>query len=365
MKILLLTTHLNRGGVAFYTVNLAKHLKKRGENVFVSSSGGEIENLLEEAGIPHIKLDIKTKSEFGPKAISSVPRLVRIIRDNGIELIHAQTRVAQVISEIASRITGVPYVTTCHGFFKYKRLSRRIFPCWGRRAVAISRAVENHLTEELSIPPENVRQVYTGIDLSPYRYEDLTRDAELAETLGIDKDVFVVGSVGRLSSVKGYKYLVEAFKEVSNSIEKSRLLLVGSGPEEKALKEQIDKLNLNGKVIITSGEDAAIQKYLSIMDVFCLTSIHEGLGLSLMEAMASGKACIASDIGGLSELIKNEKDGLLVEPENSEKIAKAIVRLAKDEELRTELAGAAKKKSAAFSIEDSAERTLSVYREVV
>ena len=364
MNILLLTTHLNKGGIAFYTVNLAKHLKAKGENVLVSSAGGDLEEVLEEYGVTHIKLDVKTKSEFGPKTIKATPKLITLVRDRGIDLIHAQTRVTQVMSEVASRVTGIPYVTTCHGFFNYKRLSRRIFPCWGKRVVAISKAVEDHLTEQLKVSSEIIRQVYNGIDLSPYKDENLTKDRTLAEALGIGEDAFVVGSVGRLSSVKGYKYLIEAFNDFSENMQKGRLLLVGEGPEEKALKEQVEQLGLKDKVIITPGEKQ-INKYLSLMDVFCLSSIHEGLGLSLIEAMAAGKACIASDIGGLSELIESEKDGLLVKPASSEELGKAILLLAEDENLRMRLSANARKKSTAFSIEDSVERTLSVYREAV
>ena len=109
-----------------------------------------------------------------------------------------------------------------------------------------------------------------------------------------------------------------------------------------------------------------MEKYLFLMDIFCMPSMHEGLGLSLMEAMAAGRACIASNVGGLPELITNEKDGILVPPGDSEALSRGILRLLDDGGLRRSLAENARKKAFDdFSIERSVKRTIEVYREVI
>ena len=127
MKILLVTTHLEIGGIARYVTNLAKILKRRGHTVFVASSGGRLEEILTEERIKHIHLDIRTKSELSPKIMRSFSRLKPFLKNEEVDLVHAHTRVTQVLSELISRRCKIPYVTTCHGFFK-RRIGRRIPP---------------------------------------------------------------------------------------------------------------------------------------------------------------------------------------------------------------------------------------------
>ena len=138
MKVLLITTHLNIGGISVYTINLARHLKKQGIDVTVLSGGGTMEYKLDRENIPHITLDIKTKAEFGIKMWKALPVVAKLVRNAKFDLIHAQTRVAHVLGRLTELKTGVPLVTTCHGFYQYRRLGRRLFPCWGRKVIAIS-----------------------------------------------------------------------------------------------------------------------------------------------------------------------------------------------------------------------------------
>ncbi len=365
MKILLLTTHLNIGGVGVYTVNLARHLKKEGLDVTVASGGGELERVLSEDGVPHVALDIRTKVEFGVKVWKAVPALVKLIASGPFQLLHAQTRVAQVLGCLAGKITGVPLVSTCHGFFKHRRLSRRIFPCWGERVIAISKSVRGHLLEDFSVPPGRVTMIYNGIELERYVFLGPGKDHGLMREIGLSTGATVAGAVGRLSSVKGFKYLISAFKDVVSRRPGIQLLLVGEGPEEDALHRQVRELGLENKVFFTPG-GGGMEKYLSLLDIFCLPSLHEGLGLSLMEAMAAARACIASNVGGLSELITSGVDGILVPPKDAEALSAAISRLAEDTRLRQELAKNARKKAAmSFSIEESVARTIEVYEQVL
>lgn len=364
MKVLLLTTHLNRGGIGIYTVNLAKYLKQRSVDVTVASSGGDLECILADNGIPFEKLDIMTKSEVSFKVWKNLPVLVRLIRSGKFDIIHAQTRVAQVMAYISGKITKIPVVSTCHGFFKFRRFSRKLFPCWGERTIAISKSVRSHLLEDFRLNSSNVVLIYNGIELQ--RYLEVGKpDEELARELGIEPGDRVIGTIGRLSSVKGYKYLIRAFKDTVSRYDNIHLLLVGEGPEEKALRDEVQQLGLQDNVIITPG-GKPLERYLSVMDVFCLPSIHEGLGLSLMEAMASGRACIASKVGGLVELIDHEKNGILVPPEDASALGSAIARIIDDIPLKQHLAACAKNKAAdSFSIEDTVTGTIEVYEDVL
>lgn len=365
MKILLLTTHLNKGGIGIYTVNLAKYLKKKGVEAGVASSGGELVGILESEGISHHYLNIRTKAEFGLKALKAFPRLAALIKDNGYDIVHAQTRVTQVLAAISGKIAGVPFVSTCHGFFNHRRLSRRLYPCWGKKVVAISNSVKEHLINDLAARPEKVEMIYNGIELERYRSVSAVKDLKLADDMGLDEGAFIVGTIGRLSSVKGYKYLVSAMRELVDSGCRAQLVMVGEGPEEENLKEQIIKLNIEDKVFITPGI-VPLEQYMTLFDIFCLPSIHEGLGLSLMEAMAAGRACVASDVGGLAELIKNEEDGILVPVSDTQALCAAMLRLSEDLPLRERLANNARRKAfEEFAIEDNIARMIKLYEGIV
>ena len=120
MRVLQVTTHINIGGRANYILTLSGSLKSKGVDVVVASSGGNLEGELRSHGIPHKFLDINTKFEFGPKVIGSIFKLARMIKDEKIGIVHAHTRVSQVAVFFAARLAGVPYVTTCHGYFKVR-----------------------------------------------------------------------------------------------------------------------------------------------------------------------------------------------------------------------------------------------------
>jgi len=129
MNILFLTTHLNVGGITSYLLTLTKGLIKQGHGVFLASSSGEMLEAFQSLGVEHLKLNISTKSELDPRIYLALGRLRRFIKQKDIHVVHTQTRVTQVMGFCLGRITEIPYLSTCHGFFK-PRLSRKIFPCW-------------------------------------------------------------------------------------------------------------------------------------------------------------------------------------------------------------------------------------------
>jgi glycosyltransferase involved in cell wall biosynthesis len=322
MKILHLTTHLNIGGISQYVTTLAKALKNRGHKVFVASSGGELEKVLSSEGIKHIYVNIRTKSELSPKVIGSFFALKTFLRKEKIDLIHAHTRVAQVIAALLSFWRNVPYVTTCHGFFK-RRLGRRIFGCWGERAIAISEAVRNQLIHDFNVDEEKALLIHTGIEVARF-IKNISQEekSRLKRRWNLDK-AFVVGTIGRLSPVKGQDVLLKAAKELAADFSDIKIVLVGGGPDEKRLRRLSKTLKLDKNVIfIPSVGDTT--EILPAIDIFVFPSIKEGLGLSLMEAMASGKPCIASRVGGIKSLIEDGVTGLLVTPGDPDELARAI-----------------------------------------
>lgn len=365
MKILLLTTHLDMGGIAVYAVNLARYLKRSGHEPVVITGGGQLEKRLREDGIEHIREDIRTKAEFGLKTWKAIPRLRRIIKEKRIDVIHSQTRITHVLGCILDRLTGVPHVTTCHGFFKHRRLSRRLFSCWGREVIAISKSVQGHLVNDFRMPPEHVNHVYNGIDVSGYLAGSVARDKDLFSKIGLKEGIPVIGTIGRLSEVKGHRYLIEAFGELLSLGHQAQLLIVGDGPDKEKLKELAAPHAFEDRVFFNEGGEA-LYRYLGLLDIYCIPSVDEGFGLSLVEAMASGRPCIASKVGGLAEIVSDGEDGILVPPCDPKAILSAIEVLLREEPLRRRLAAAAREKAIKnFSIEDSVANTVKVYEKAI
>ncbi|MBI5415775.1 MAG: glycosyltransferase, partial [Candidatus Omnitrophica bacterium] len=167
MNVLFLTTHLDTGGITSYLLTLARGMRRQGVGVWIGSGGGNMEHEFRSAGATVIPLDIRTKSELDLRIYACLPRLKRLVSDHKIDIVHAHTRITQVMGTWLSRMTGVPYVSTCHGFFK-PRLVRRLFPCWGTAVIAISGPVRDHLRADFGIPDDRIGMVRSGVDVDLY-----------------------------------------------------------------------------------------------------------------------------------------------------------------------------------------------------
>jgi len=336
MKVLLLTTHLSIGGVAVYTVNLARGLKSRGIPVYIASSGGELVKMVENEGISHLTLNMKTKCEFNPRLMPSILKLSSFIKKNNIDIIHAQTRVAQIMAHVVCFLNATSLVTTCHGFFKHGRLSRRVFPAWGNNCIAISDQVRDHLVKDHRVKSDNVFLIYTGVDSEKFsaKFPEEEKGA-LRTNLGFDKSP-IIGSVSRLSPVKGLRYLLLAMKDILREEPQAHLLLVGEGPSKDCLMELAKRLGIENSVFFALNTTET-ERFLSIIDVFVFCSLEEGLGLSLLEALASGKPCVASNVGGISSIIEDGKSGILVPPKDPHALKDAILKVLRDKNLKRSL----------------------------
>lgn len=339
MNILYLTNHLNIGGISTYCLTLAKGFKARGHNVYIACAGGNLVEQFKKEGIVYVPIPIKTKKEVSPKIFISALRLRKFIREEKIDIIHANTRVTQVLAALLQRQTQKPFISTCHGFFK-KRLLRKIFPCWGVKVIAISEQVKEHLMKDFAVPEEDIRVIHNGIDVERFRPATNDQRRLAKKNLGLG-DGLVIGIVARLSDVKGHRYLIEAMSEVLSQIPNAQLLIVGDGREKEELLALTKRLRVENYVYFRPSVDDT-RDVLSAMDLFVLPSLKEGLGLSLMEAMASGLGVIGSDIGGIRSLIHDGDNGLLTRPADSNGLSCAILELLKDTNKRESLGEAAR-----------------------
>lgn len=364
MRILLLTTHLDFGGIGIYCISLARALIGLGHEVGIASSGGVLLPELKKYGIKHIQLGIRTKSEFSPFLWKALIKLEEIFKDDRPQIIHAQTRVAQVLAWMICKKTGIPYVSTCHGFFR-PHLGRRLFGFWGKKVLAISEAVREHLVNDLKVKKEDICLIHNGIDVKKFQVPISEKEKTAYKSrLGI-KGGPVVGIIARLSPVKGHKFLLMAIKEILSRHPKAQLLIIGDGPLKKGLLELAIDLKLGERVFIEESTfDTRLP--LSIMDVFVLPSLQEGLGLAVMEAMAAGVPVIGSNVGGVYSLIKDGRTGVLAPPADSGALAAALDRLLSDRKSALNMAENAKNlMREKFSLDEMAKKVEGVYNGVV
>ncbi len=330
--------------------------------MLVVTGGGEAVHQITDGGAEHRTLFLDTSSELNPRLWGSAAKLRDWIKREEWQVVHAQTRVTQGVSLAATLGLGVPRVTTCHGFFK-TRILRKCFPWWGDRVIAISGAVERHLRIDWGIKPERIRLVRHGVEK---RVEDEALPAlrlqGRAELKVLDA-ITVVGALGRISPVKGYLILVDAMALLRDlPIE---LVLIGDGPAASELDARIRDLGLIGRI----RRMASMPNHhviLHAFDIFCAPSLQEGLGLSILDAMARGTPVVASRVGGIPDLIRDESTGRLVPPGDAAALAGAIRSMALDPEGRIQTGLKAKRfVERTFTINDMMDGTESVYDELI
>ncbi len=368
LKVLHLTTHINSGGITNYILSLAKPLQSLGCEISVLSSGGELTEIFEDQKIPVFQLPIKTKNELHPRLYFAIPKIIQIIRKNKITLLHAHTRITQVLAYWINRTIHIPYVTTCHGFYKYHRLGRRILPAWGNRVIAISQPVADHLSRDFHVPTDQICTINNGVNLTEIDHElEHINPSEARQEFGLTDRNLVVGVVARIVQDKGHEYLIRAIAELAPKYPDLRLLIVGDGNFRPSLEKLCRDLSIGPNVIFTKTlSNKQVLRALCALDIFALPATwREGFGLSIVEAMACSKPVIVTNIWALNSLVQNDITGILIEPKKVEPLANAIERFIQEPETRKRIGNAGRKMTEEFfSVTRMAKEILDLYKTV-
>ena len=368
MKILHLTSHLQTGGITRYALSLSQRLIERGHQVRIASGGGHLESRVEEIGAAHWRVPLNTSQEFSRQVFRSIRQISDRLNDEPVDLIHAHTRVGQVAADQISRRRKIPYVTTWHGVYK-RRLGRRLYPCTGHACIAISGVVQEHLRRDFKVPPERLRLIYNGVNTAHYK---AALDTALLQAYrrrwGISEGQPVVGGIGRLAAgkVKGFDLLLAAACLLKETVPNLQVLIVGDGPRCPFLEDVAERLGILDRVHFV-GTVADIRIPLALMDVFVFPSRWpEAFGLTLVEAMASGKPIVAVQTGAVPEIIRDGTDGLLVDPEDISGLVRNISKMLSDRPFSEKLARQAQLRARErFDIDRMVIEMEGVYQEVI
>jgi glycosyltransferase involved in cell wall biosynthesis len=353
------TEHTWRGGeqqVFYLTTGLAS----RGHEVTIACQPGcPLAERARDAGIEAVEVRMRGEADF-----VAVLALRRLIRRRHFDIVHMHTSHAHTLGCaaaflarrgrcIVSRRVDFGVAANLFSGFKYRHGVHRY--------IAISHAVKGILVEG-GVDPALVDVVHSGIDLS--RFEDVPA-SDLRREFAIPEGCPIVGNVAAMADHKGQRFLLDAVPHVLEAEPATRFFILGEGELRGQLEAQVRDLGI-GEAVTFAGFRQDVPQWLRLFDVFVMSSHLEGLCTSVLDALAMRKPVVASDAGGLPEIIHNEETGLLVPAKEPVPLAAAIVRLIRDRDLGARMAARGRELvEREFSAGSMVEGTVRVYDEVM
>lgn len=322
------------GGERMASVITARLDAGRFERVLCSTRSNPAETFeaeLEERGVRVVVLDRRSKL-----ALWAWWPLVALLRRERIDVIHAHKFGSNLWGSILGRLARVPVVIAHEHSWSYegqllrRLLDRHIIARGADVIVAVSREDRRRMIELEKIDPKTIQFIPNGIAPLESRGHDVRAE------LGINPDVPVLATVGQLRPEKALEVLIDAARHLLPRFPELKVLIVGHGPEEEALRNLVAQASLETTVIFL-GRRADVPDVLAAIDVAVCCSDFEGSPLSVMEYMAAGKPVVATRVGGIPDLVDHGVHGLLVSPRRPEELADALSELLRDHDLRTKM----------------------------
>jgi len=337
-RLMYVNYSLAMGGIERMIVEFVNRFK--GEfsiQVAVFEAGGGLERVIEEQGVPVFSLDKKEGIDT-----LLIYRLIKLFKKSGVEIVHTNNfNTWFYVSIAALACPGLVTVHTEHSLVRGEKFRRffieRILSHLTKSVIAVSEDVRQLMINKASIAPSQVRVIQNGINVRKFAFSEQSR-LEKRKELGVGSDMVVYGAVGRLVEVKDHATLIHSFSKHLDDVGQgynSCLVIIGDGRLRGELNKLISSLGLESVVFIM-GERHDVVQWLSAFDVYCMSSLSEGMSISLLEAMSAGLPVLATSVGGNVELVENNANGLLVQPQNIQSFLGAMNRM-QDGQLRRAL----------------------------
>ncbi|MBW1767823.1 MAG: glycosyltransferase family 4 protein [Deltaproteobacteria bacterium] len=297
--------------------------------------------------VPHLKRDINPLWDF-----LALVKLFLLFKKERFDIVHTHTAKAGFLGRIAGWLAGIPtiiYMPHGHVFYGYFGL------LMSRVAITVERVVA-YITDKVMVltelekrdliafrvtTPDKIIVINSGLELENYRESVIDVQGKKDE-FQIEEDTSVVGVIGRLEPVKGHEYLIEAARMVTEELPKVKFLIVGDGSLRNDLESQCEELGVLDKFIFTGWKED-VSSILSTLDILVLPSVNEAVGRVLIEAGACGVPVVATNVGGVPEIVRDNETGILVPPGSPGDLARAIIDLLNSEDKRQQMSIAAEK----------------------
>lgn len=353
MKIVLVIPKFVYGGAEVMAKHLAIALKEANNDVTVVSLYKDRNAMSDELLNKDVNVIFLNKRKGLDLFI--VVQLIKLFKTINPDVVHTHLS-ALFYAFFAAKIAGISKVVHTFHYLAEKGamfsfvLYKILFTFCNIRLIAINLAVKDSLVNTYNINPKRVFTINNGEDL---------KEIIVKKSYSFKSMVNIV-HVGRFDVVKNHVLLIDAFKEINDIKSNVNLILYGEGELDEQIRSLVYKYNLGSKVIF-AGVNKNLSTILYKNDIFILPSKEEGMPMTIIEAMAAGLPIIASNVGGISEMIKDHINGILIKPVKAD-IVNAIMLLINDEQLRCEIGKQAVKDSKQFSSNIMANRYMGVYK---
>ncbi|MBU1627769.1 glycosyltransferase [bacterium] len=359
-RVVHIISDLPYGGVEKYLLDLLPHFKDNFDVwICCIREKGKLAQKFEERGIP---VDLcYFKGRLHPQSIFN---MVRYLKDKKVNIVHTHMYRANTSGTVAGLFAKVPVIIShLHSYpewddFKQKKMDG-FLSRFKDHIIAVSNSVKRNFIETTKSDPNKISTIYNGVDMS--RFSIKIDRAEKKKELGIPESAKVVGIFARLIEDKRHEVFLRAAKEVLETFSNDIcFIVVGKGPLERRLKELASSLNISKNTIFT-GLREDVPELLKITDIGVLSSRREGFPMIILEAMASGVPFIATNVGGVGEVIENNKSGYIVQPESPEELAKGLITLLKDNKMRNLFSENSRRIVQSYTIDTSVMKIAELY----
>ena len=339
IKLLHVITHLPIGGAQDNTLYTVELLNKDKYDISLSCNlNGELVSRAKK--VKHLKLYDVPNLRREVSIINDIRAflyLYKLIKKENFTIIHTHSSKAGFLGRIAAMLNKTPIVIhTIHGFAFHDYMNsfkknifiylEKLSAKWTHGLVTVSNLNKKKVVDLGIAPIEKLKNIYSGIDLTLFINE---KNDQFRKELNLDSNHLLLGSVGRLSNQKDPITMIEAFCIVIKRFPSAHLTLVGDGELRDEILIKIDQLQLNGRVHLTGNKNYPWKIYHSL-DLFIMSSIYEGLGRSITEALSCGVPVVCTSVEGVPEIVRDNETGILVPPKDPGALATGIINSLND-----------------------------------
>ena len=339
IKLLHVITHLPIGGAQDNTLYTVELLNKDKYDISLSCNlNGELVSRAKK--VKHLKLYDVPNLRREVSIINDIRAflyLYKLIKKENFNIIHTHSSKAGFLGRIAAMLNKTPIVIhTIHGFAFHDYMNsfkknifiylEKLSAKWTHGLVTVSNLNKKKVVDLGIAPIEKLKNIYSGIDLTLFINE---KNDQFRKELNLDSNHLLLGSVGRLSNQKDPITMIEAFCIVIKRFPNAHLTLVGEGELRDEILIKIDQLQLNGRVHLTGNKNDPWKIYHSL-DLFIMSSIYEGLGRSITEALSCGVPVVCTSVEGVPEIVRDNETGILVPPKDPGALATGIINSLND-----------------------------------
>ena len=339
IKLLHVITHLPIGGAQDNTLYTVELLNKDKYDISLSCNlDGELVSRAKKVknlklyDVPNLRREVSIIND-----IRAFLYLYKLIKKENFTIIHTHSSKAGFLGRIAAMLNKTPIVIhTIHGFAFHDYMNsfkknifiylEKLSAKWTHGLVTVSNLNKKKVVDLGIAPIEKLKNIYSGIDLTLFINE---KNDQFRKELNLDSNHLLLGSVGRLSNQKDPITMIEAFCIVIKRFPNAHLTLVGDGELRDEILIKIDQLQLNGRVHLTGNKNDPWKIYHSL-DLFIMSSIYEGLGRSITEALSCGVPVVCTSVEGVPEIVRDNKTGILVPPKDPGALATGIIKSLND-----------------------------------